>query len=152
MFKIVRRWFILLGMLIIGLVFIAPAGAVLAEGTVVTTDSNSLSQVKISALVVTMVISLFIPFINGLLTKANSKIKGLVTIVLNAISALVVTATMADGTAVISKETFVITVMGVLVSVGTYLQVYKPLGITSSPVIQSDGTLVDGKLANVGIK
>lgn len=124
----------------------------LADGsTPITTGSNSISQIQISALAVTLVISLIIPFVNGLITKADSKVKGLVTIVLNAVSALVVTATMADGTAIISKETFITAAIGAVVSVGTYLQVYKPLGVTSSPSVAADGTVTPGRLAAGGI-
>lgn len=87
-----------------------------------------------SALTVTLFVSLFIPIVTGLLTKysLSSGVKGLITLLLNAVSALIASATLADGTAVFSKSTFIAWVLALAISVATYAGVYKPLNITSS--------------------
>lgn len=94
----------------------------------------ALEQVALSALTVSLVISFFIPVLTGLATKytTSSGLKGLITLVLNAVQTLIVTATMADGSAVISKETLIAFLLSLAVSVAIYTGIYKPLLITSS--------------------
>lgn len=101
---------------------------------IATIAAETAGALVLSALVVTIIISTAIPIITGLLTKATlpSWIKGVMTIILNAVNALVVNATLADGTAVISQETFVVWVLGVVTSIAIYAGVYKPAHITSS--------------------
>lgn len=96
--------------------------------------TDTAAALSLSALTVTMVISLFIPIVNGIITKAtlSSWVKGLLTLILNAVSAAVVTATVADGTAVFSEQTLIATLLGLAISVATYVGVYKPAGLTSS--------------------
>lgn len=91
-------------------------------------------MLSLSALSVSLVVSLFIPVLVGLLTKSSlsSGLKGLGMLVLNAVNALVVSAVVADGTAVVSKETFVAFALSLAISVASYTGVYKPLGLTSS--------------------
>jgi hypothetical protein len=105
-----------------------------------------MNTITLSALSVSLLLGLLIPVVTGLLTKysTSSGLKGLVTLVLNATQALVVSATVADGTAVISKETFVTFCLSLAISIATYAGVYKPLNITSSEPA--------GALANVGRK
>jgi len=104
------------------------------------------NTLTLSALSVSLLISLIIPIVTGLVTKysTSSGLKGLITLVLNAVQALVVSATVGDGTAVISEETFVVFCVSLAISIATYAGVYKPLNITSSTPA--------GSLANVGAK
>lgn len=90
--------------------------------------------VTLSALTVSLVISLVIPVVTGILTKysTSSGLKGLVTLVLNAVQSLVVAATVSDGSAVISEATFVTFSLSLAISIATYAGVYRPLNITSS--------------------
>ena len=98
------------------------------------------SAFVIAAPIVMTVISLIIPLVTGLLTKYTLPgwIKGIITIVLNAIAAAILTATQADGTAVFSNATLMTAIYGVIISVVTYLSVYKSAGLTSS---SPDGAL-----------
>lgn len=97
-------------------------------------EPNSVSRIQISALSVQILISLFVPIAVGLLTKitTTSAVKVILTMVLNAVQALIVQATMADGQAVIDKATFIAWVIALVVSIATYLGIYKPLNVTSS--------------------
>jgi hypothetical protein len=107
---------------------------------------ETLQSVHLSALTISLVISMIIPILVGLATKANlsSGVKGLMTLVLNAIQTLIVVNTQSDGTALISKQTFIVFLMSLVVSIAMYAGVYKPLNVTSSTP--------DGKLgANTGI-
>lgn len=92
------------------------------------------SALVISAPVTMTIVALVIPLITGLLTKFTlpSWVKGLITIVLNAIAALIITGTQADGTAIMSNAALMTMIYGVLVSVVSYVSVYKPAGLTST--------------------
>lgn len=118
---------------------VSPSVALAADS--VSVDGDSPSAYVIAAPVVMLVISLLIPIVNGLLTKYTlpSSVKAVATIVLNAVAALVLTATQADGTAVISNTALLTFVYGTTISIVSYLGLYKPVGLTSSTP--------DGKLA-----
>lgn len=118
-----------------------PAAVLLAAEDAVSVAGDSPAPYVIAAPVVMLVVSLLIPLINGLATKYTlpSGVKAVITIVLNAVAAMIVTATQADGTAVISNTMLLTLVFGVTVSVISYLGLYKPVGLTSSTP--------DGKLA-----
>lgn len=96
---------------------------------------ESIAQVSLNVTVVTFLVSVAIPILVGIVTKAStsSGVKGVLTLVLNAANALIVQATVADGTAVFSKETFVNWFMALVVSIALYKGVYKPAGVTSTP-------------------
>jgi hypothetical protein len=96
--------------------------------------SDTVASLRLDAVAVAFLVSALIPIVNGLITKCtlSSMWKGLITLILNAVNALVVTATMSDGTAIISSTTFVTFILGLVISVGTYLGVYKNVGLTSS--------------------
>jgi hypothetical protein len=113
----------------------------LAADDTVSIPGDAPAPYVIAAPVVMFVISLLIPIVNGLLTKYTfpSSVKAVITIVLNAVAALVVTATQADGTAVISNTALLTFIFGTTISVVSYLGLYKPTGLTSSTP--------DGKLA-----
>lgn len=112
----------------LGFGVIAAPGVVLAQTSEVQ-PNDTVASLELSALTVTAVVSLFIPIVVGLITKVdlNPLWKGAINIVLSAVNAAVVTATVADGTAVFSKETLIAAFFGMVVSLATYLQVYKPL-------------------------
>lgn len=103
----------------------------------------------IAAPVIMFVVSVLIPILNGLLTKYSTppQVKAVLTIVLNAVAAFVVTATQADGTAVFSNATLMTFIFGTVVSVTSYLGLWKPVGLTSS----NDAQDQPGKLAAVGV-
>lgn len=86
------------------------------------------SQIQFDAFLVTALVSLIIPFFTGLLTKINASptIKQVVTIVLAAVNTLVVSSTLQDGTAVISKENGLLWALSTATAVLSYLGYYKP--------------------------
>lgn len=110
-----------------------------AEGSDATTSS-----LKLDALTVQVAVGMLIPIVVGLITKfsTSSGVKALAMLILNAVQTLIVTATMADGTAIISKQTFIAWALALVVSVASYAGVYKPLNVTSST---ETGKLKPGK-------
>lgn len=110
----------------------------------VTVDANDVSTVVIAAPVVTIIVSLLIPVINGFLTKPATPagVKAIGTIILNAIWALIASGVMTDGTAVFSSTTLYTALLGCVISIVSYAGVYKPMGVTSN---------AGGKLATVGV-
>ena len=123
---LIKRWLLAA---LIGLGIIALPGVAYAQ---VDTPST-VGSIQLSPLVVTAIVALFVPLGVGLLTKIDLSPtwKGAVNIVLSAINAAVVTATVADGTAIFSQETLVAAFFGMVVSLATYLQIYKPLDINT---------------------
>lgn len=104
-----------------------------------------MKDVHLSAYTVQVIVSFFIPLVTGLLTKATLPrvVKGLITLFLTAVSALITMATQSDGTALVSQATFLSWALGFAVAVTSYLGIHQPANLTSNP---------GGKLApDVGI-
>lgn len=106
-------------------------------------DADAVSTVVIAAPIVTIIVSLIIPLINGFLTKPStpSGVKAIGTILLNAAAALITNGVVADGSSVFSTATLYTAILGAVISIVTYAGVYKPLNVTSN---------AGGKLADVG--
>lgn len=98
---------------------LAQAGEAVSEVT---------SQIEFDALTVSFLLSLVIPVLTGLITKATAvpAVKQVTTIVLGGVASLIATNTMQDGTAVISKETGLLWAMNIGIAITTYLGYYKP--------------------------
>lgn len=94
---------------------------------------NSLAEIRLSALTVTLLISVFIPIVTAVVTKLNtsSTVKGVVTLVLNLVNAAVVGQIVSDGSAVFSQETLVAALVGMAISVASYLGFYKPVDLNA---------------------
>lgn len=107
-------------------------------------DTTDVSTVVIAAPIATVIVSFVIPLINGLITTAGTPgwVKGVVTIILNAVWALFAAGTLADGSAAFSSTALFTAVLGVLISLASYAKVFKPMNATSNS---------GGKLANIGI-
>lgn len=127
------------GAIVIGAPSIAAASAP-PPVEVTTTDT---STITIAAPLVTVIVSLLIPLINGFLTKPTtpSGVKAIGTIVLNAAWALFANGVLADGSAVFSSATLYTALLGCVISIVTYAGVYKPMNVTSNS---------GGSLATVG--
>lgn len=123
------------------LVFGAPASALAPPP--VELDADAVSTVVIAAPIVTVIVSLLIPLINGFLTKASTptSVKAIGTIVLNAAWALIANGVLADGSSVFSTSTLYTAILGTIISITTYVGVYKPINVTSN---------AGGALADVG--
>lgn len=111
----------------------------------VTVDADSVSTIVIAAPWVTIIVSLLIPVLNGLLTTVttSSGVKAILTIVLNAAWSLIASGLLADGTAVFSSTTLYTAIVGCVISIASYVGLYRPMNVTS--------TGQNGKLAHVGI-
>lgn len=92
------------------------------------------ADIHLTPLTVSILISFVIPVITGLATKygTSPKIKSLITLVLNAVQALVVTATMTDGSAIFTQAALTAFAISLAISITVYLGVYRPFDITSS--------------------
>lgn len=92
------------------------------------------SLIVISAPVVTIIMSLLIPIINGLITKysVSGAVKGFITLVLNAIVAFITTNASDTGAALFSLQTLETAALGFVISVAIYAGIYRPAKITSS--------------------
>lgn len=123
--------------------------------------NDTAAELRLDALTVTLLVSTVIPILNGILTtlRTSSTVKAVLTIILEAVTAIVVQATMVDGSAVFSQQTLVQGLLGLAIAIATYAGVWKPARLTSSLIaVQAIGTgtpiaqLIPGRLANVGIK
>lgn len=85
-------------------------------------------MITINSTFVTIIVGTLIPILVGILTKfdASPRVKSIISIVLNAIQALIVSSVTADGAAAISKQTAILWALGVITSVATYTGVWKP--------------------------
>lgn len=90
--------------------------------------------IVINAPIVTIVMGLLIPVLNGLLTKWTmpSWVKFAITALMNTVVA-VFTANAADnGDVVFSRPTLYSAILGTVISFVAYNGLYKPLNVTSS--------------------
>lgn len=114
----------------------------------------------------TLLVSVLIPPITGFLTGLDTPtwVKSLITLVLNAVAAVVATVIVVDGDAVITKSTVIATFIAYVLSHVVYKDFWKPNLVTSSLVVSTapptdvaaaaePAVVVQvGKLANVGVK
>lgn len=110
---------------------------------------DTIPTIYLTPVLVTVIISVFIPIVTGLITKytLHPTWKNIITIILNAISALVVGATMLPtGVSVISSQALLSAIIGVVVSIATYLGIWVPAKVTNRP----DGIL--GAQTGIGPK
>lgn len=82
----------------------------------------------LSAAAVTFIVGVLLPLANGLVTKFNASntVKIIVSMLTAAIAALIVQATVADGSAVFTRELVERAIFMYAVQLLTYLGVYKP--------------------------
>lgn len=120
--------------------------------------TDTLASVRLSAITVQAIVSVFLPLIVGFVTNIRDSafVKGLLQLVLNAVSAFIVQTTLVDGSVAFSKQTVMVFLVGTATSLVAYYNVWKSKGITSSgvPVRQIDGTvmIVPGSLSKSGIR
>lgn len=102
------------------------------------------TEISLTPLVVTMLSGLVIPILVGYITKSGAapQVKQVATILLAGVAALLTSSTLADGSAVFSLETLLLAAMAWLVSIASYLGVYRPLNL-------NDHTLPDAGFGKV---
>lgn len=118
---------------------------------------DTVGSIRVSAQLVTLIVGAFVPLLAGFLTTWKSKHAGALMILLNIANSAIVTAILADGTAVFSQQMIVNIVPGVVGSLGAYYGILKPRGVTSSPVSvpgpkPGEVVMVPGMLNRYGIK
>lgn len=129
-----------------------PTGTALAAD-VVTTDSNSLAQVKISPFLWTLLIGQAVNPLVGYLTglRTSGVTKSALNLLIQFVQAMVGAAVMVGGDYVFTKETILAAIASYIAARVGYRAFLKPKGITSS-AIDVNGVEVVGRLANVGVK
>jgi hypothetical protein len=121
-----------------GLTFLATltllVGLPSMAGAATVVVSTSKPALTLDAVTVTIVVSAVLPILTGLITRITlpSWAKGLITLLLNAITALIVANRASDGSATFSKDTLILAAVGFVVSVATYAGILKPAGVSSS--------------------
>ncbi len=97
--------------------------------------ADTIAEIKLSAFTVMILLSLAVPIVNGILLKyaVPTTIKVLVTVVLSAVQGLISGNMTDDGGSLVSKEVFVLWIVGLVISIATYLGVYSKVGITNRP-------------------
>ena len=83
----------------------------------------------LDAWAVVLISSVFIPLIVGIFTKANASpwVKSLVNLILTGVATLIAANINDTGQAVLSKETLMVWIIGMVASVGAYLGIYQNL-------------------------
>lgn len=126
----------------------------LDDPTAPVKSTDTLASVHLSVVIVSGLLGIVLPLLVGFVTKSHSPHKGVVLGVLSALSAMLVNGTLGDGSAVISQQSLLAFGAVLVAAVTAYSQLWKPRGITSSPVTRTTGdqvTVVPGKLAAGGI-
>jgi len=90
-----------------------------------------IGDLTLSPLTVTLVVSLIIPIIVGLLTKAQASawLKGLVNIFTAGVAALITANLDANGAAVLTQQTLTSWILATAVSTATYLGIYQAVDL-----------------------
>jgi uncharacterized membrane protein len=116
------------------LVFALPSTAFAAAGNPVSVPEDSTGTLwVISAWWVTFIVASLVPIATALITRINdsSALKYGLTVVLNGVSALLTTELAEDGAKVLSGQTVMTWVAGIVLSLVAY-QGWKTVGATSS--------------------
>lgn len=124
----------------------------LAQDVSTEVATTNVSLITVAAPIVTAIVSVLIPLINGYFTTRRTPgwVKALALIVLNAVSALITNGMLADGSSAFSSTTVWTAFVGCLISAFMYFNIYKSLNLTSSDSLDKNGQVVIGKLASVG--
>lgn len=87
-----------------------------------------MESLNLDALAITVVVSLFIPILTGLLTKYNAPaaVKQIVTLVFSSVTALIADGSTTVGGALVTKEDLVLAGISLTVAITSYLGIYKP--------------------------
>lgn len=116
--------------------------------------SDTLASIHVSALLVNGIISSFIPLVVAWFSKVtdNAVIRHLAEAVLAALSAGIVQSQLSDGTVLLSQQTVLVWVGGMVSAALAYAKYWKPAGLTSSAILIPGGpngsvVSVPGKLA-----
>jgi hypothetical protein len=94
-----------------------------------------MTTLHLNALTVALLVSLVLPALTSLVTKlsASVTVKQLVAIFFSVVTGAVSVATLADGTAVLSKETAIAAVLAFVTQAASYLGIFKPQGVAIAP-------------------
>lgn len=95
--------------------------------TLIQDATDPIAAIELDAFLVHVVVAALIPIATGIITKvtASPAVKQIVTLALSYANALVMENVQADGSAIISKEIALYTLVSFAIAVGTYLGVYQ---------------------------
>lgn len=133
--KLINKAMMAVAVVVGAMTICAPvAAAASSELPPVNVDTTNVSTITIAAPIVTILVSLAIPLINGFLTTWRTRpgVKVVITIVLNAAWSLIANGIVADGSSTFSSGTLYTALIGTIISIASYAGVYKPLNITSN--------------------
>ncbi len=130
--NLTTRWRMLLAAFL--LAFVAWCAAPLVASAADVDPGDTVAELRLSALAVSLLVAAVIPIVNGIATTAAlaAKWKALITLALNALNALIVNNTVGDGSLALTEPVIITWLIGFVISVGMYLGIYKPFGVTSS--------------------
>lgn len=118
----------------------------------VTTGSNAITTITLSAAIVTFITGTAIPIVTGVITKltAPSWVKVVVHFVLSTVAGVLTSSLQLDGTAVISKVTVLLVLSNWAIGLTTYQGALKKtvaptINVTTRNVGIGDGPLVESK-------
>jgi len=119
-----KRWVLVAPLL----VFVFAVGVAAAQSAEDVTRSQPF-ELRINSLVVMIAVGSIIPVVTGLVTKlhAHDALKGGITILLSAITALAAQATINDGVSVISKQALILFFVGLVQAEAAYYGLWKPV-------------------------
>jgi hypothetical protein len=103
--------------------------SLIAQATAGVEGFDEPADVVLAPTFVTFIISLLLPFLVALVTKAvaSDRLRAVVLLVLTAVNTLVGEAIVDDGSAIISKDTFLKWALQTAIAVVAYLGFWKPV-------------------------
>ena len=95
-----------------------------------------MESLNLDALTITVVVSLFIPIVTGLLTKYNASamVKQIVTLIFSSATALVADGATSTGGALVTREDVTLAVISLVIAITSYLGIYKPHDVNAKLV------------------
>jgi hypothetical protein len=103
--------------------------SLIAQATAGVEGLDEPADVVLAPTFVTFLVTLALPLLVALVTKAvaSDRLRAVILLVLTAVNTLIGEAIVDDGSAIISKDTFLKWVMATLIAVATYLGFWKPI-------------------------
>jgi hypothetical protein len=120
--------------------------SLIAQATAGVEGLDEPADVVLAPTFVTFLVTLALPLLVALVTKAvaSDRLRAVILLVLTAVNTLIGEAIIDDGSAIISKDTFLKWVMATLIAVATYLGFWKPIVNVNAKVAPNVG-LTDRK-------
>lgn len=121
-------------LILLAAVFFVSAAPALASAEPNAVKPGTVGGVTLNAFAVTMLVSLLLPVVTGIVTKysAPAIVKSLVALAVSSINGVVMGGLAVDGTAHIAKAAIMLAVLSFAIQTATYLGVYKPNDVNAA--------------------